>query len=109
MHTETPEAFKDHLARAILACKRVQLSLIDIGTIAIPEGESEKDAWRLLNMNLHSVMLLLLVIGQATDDVANRQLRDLRRATRGLFESDPLDCADTDSELVDRAARLENI
>jgi hypothetical protein len=110
MHTETPRIFQDHMLKAISACKRVQVAMIDIGEIAIPEDAMQQRSWQLLNVSLQNVMRLLITIRQATGYDSNRRSRDTGRTgdtSEGLFDSDPFSCPELDevlADLVDRAA-----
>jgi hypothetical protein len=67
MNTENPEAahaVHAHLARAMQAGQEAEAALAKVGTLAVPEHETEARAWRLLNANLQSVMLLLAIVSE---------------------------------------------
>ena len=110
MYTETPRIFQDHMLKAISACKRVQIAMIDIGEIAIPADAMQQRSWQLLNVSLQNVMRLLLTIRQTTGNESNRRSCDSGRTggtPEGLFDSDPFSCPELDevlADLVDRAA-----
>ena len=97
------------MTRAISACKRVQIAMIDVGEIAIPEGESQQRSWQLVNVSLQNVMRLLLTIRQTTTD-ENRLSGDNDRTgstSEGQYDLDAFSCPKLDevlSDLVDRAA-----
>jgi hypothetical protein len=67
MNTQTPRDLQEHLSRAVLACKRAQWALIDLGAIAAPEGGTEIHNWQCLNSNLQNAMRLLLGFGLGTE------------------------------------------
>ena len=110
MYTQTPFIFHDHMTRAISACKRVQIAMIDVGEIAIPEGESQQRSWQLVNVSLQNVMRLLLTIRQTTGNESNRRSCDndsTGSTSEGLCGLDAFSCPELDevlSDLVDRAA-----
>ena len=65
MDTQAPRNVQEEFLRAIMACKRTQMALIDVGAIAAPEGGTEIHNWQLLNINLQNAMRLLLAFSQA--------------------------------------------
>ena len=110
MYTETPRIFQDHMLKAISACKRVQIAMIDIGEIAIPADAMQQRSWQLLNVSLQNVMRLLITIRQTTGNESNRRSCDNDRTgstSEGLYGLDAFSCPELDevlSDLVDRAA-----
>ena len=84
--------------------------MIDVGEIAIPEGESQQRSWQLVNVSLQNVMRFLLTIRQTIGNESSRRSCDNDRTgstSDGLYGSDAFSCAELDevlSDLVDRAA-----
>jgi hypothetical protein len=84
--------------------------MIDVGEIAIPEGELQQRSWQLLNVSLQNAMRLLLTIRQTTANESNRRSGDIDRTcstSEGQYGLDAFSCPELDdvlSDLVDRAA-----
>ncbi len=71
MHIQTPAnrpAFHSEMLRATRACQALRAAVIDIETIATPEGASEKRALKLLKRNVYASILLLAVISECSVD-----------------------------------------
>lgn len=110
MITQTPRDFHENLSRAILACKRAQSVLIDVGAIAAPEGGTEIHNWQSLNINLQTAMRLLIVLGQNTEGRENtRSFADGRvaRDVSRLFAQDSFDDPGLEEAISDLVDRVE--
>lgn len=113
MITQTPRDFHENLSRAILACKRAQCALIDVGAIAAPEGGTEIHNWQSLNIHLQTAMRLLIGLGESTEDrvsvgsfADDRAAREASCLTAPHWFDDPgLD--EAISDLVDRVEMVD--